>query len=108
MKKSCSLLDILRHKTTTDLRNQEKRVIFVIDEYPYLAKAKPAISAMLQHIIDHKWTDSKMYLILCGSSMSFMENQVLGKESPLYGRQTGQLKIEPLDYSIIQIVFQLS
>ena len=27
-----------------------------------------------------------------------MENQVLGKESPLYGRQTGQLKIEPLDY----------
>lgn len=39
-----------------------------------------------------------MYLILCGSSMSFMENQVLGKESSLYGRQTGQLKIEPLDY----------
>ena len=78
--------------------SKEKRVIFVIDEYPYLAKAKPAISAKLQHIIDHKWADSKMYLMLCGSSMSFMENQVLGKESPLYGRQTGQLKIEPLDY----------
>ena len=30
--------------------------------------------------------------------MSFMENQVLGKESPLYGRRTGQFKIEPLDY----------
>ena len=75
-----------------------KRLVFVIDEYPYLAKAKPAISAMLQHIIDHKWTDSKMFLILCGSSMSFMENQVLGKESPLYGRRTGQFKIEPLDY----------
>ena len=39
-----------------------------------------------------------MYLILCGSSMSFMESQVLGKESPLYGRHTGQFKIEPLDY----------
>ena len=39
-----------------------------------------------------------MFLILCGSSMSFMENQVLGKESPLYGRRTGQFKIEPLDY----------
>ncbi|WP_373244238.1 AAA family ATPase [Lacrimispora indolis] len=67
-------------------------------EYLYLAKAKPSISAMLQHIIDHKWADSKMYLILCGSSMSFMESQVLGKESPLYGRHTGQFKIEPLDY----------
>ena len=30
--------------------------------------------------------------------MSFMESQVLGRESPLYGRRTGQFKIEPLDY----------
>lgn len=78
--------------------SKEKRIVFVIDEYPYLAKAKPAISAMLQHIIDHRWAESRMFLILCGSSMSFMENQVLGKESPLYGRRTGQFKIEPLDY----------
>lgn len=78
--------------------SKEKRMVFVIDEYPYLAKSKPAISAMLQHIIDHKWSESKMYLILCGSSMSFMEGQVLGKESPLYGRRTGQFKMEPLDY----------
>lgn len=78
--------------------SKEKRMVLVIDEYPYLAKSKPAISAMLQHIIDHKWTESKLFLILCGSSMSFMENQVLGKESPLYGRRTGQFKIEPLDY----------
>ena len=77
---------------------KEKRLVFVIDEYPYLAKAKPAISAMLQHLIDYKWNDSKMFLILCGSSMSFMENQVLGQESPLYGRRTGQFKIQPLDY----------
>lgn len=77
---------------------KERRIVFVIDEYPYLAKAKPAISAMLQHIIDHKWTDSKLFLILCGSSMSFMERQVLGKESPLYGRRTAQFKINPLDY----------
>ncbi len=78
--------------------SKEDRIIFVIDEYPYLAKAKPAISAMLQHIIDHKWKNSKLYLILCGSSMSFMENQVLGQESPLYGRRTGQFKIRPLNY----------
>ena len=75
-----------------------ERIVFVIDEYPYLAKAKPSISAMLQHIIDHKWNNSKMFLILCGSSMSFMENQVLGQESPLYGRRTGQFKIASLDY----------
>ena len=76
--------------------------LFVIDEYPYLAKTKPAISAMLQHAIDHKWTESRMYLILCGSSMSFMENQVLGQESPLYGRRTGQFK-DPMKKKQVQI-----
>ena len=88
--------DAALDELTALLKNN--RLVFVIDEYPYLAKAKPAVSAMLQHIIDHKWTDSKLFLILCGSSMSFMENQVLGQESPLYGRRTGQFKIEPLDY----------
>jgi AAA+ ATPase superfamily predicted ATPase len=37
-------------------------------------------------------------IILCGSSMSFMENQVLGYQSPLYGRRTAQMKIEPFGY----------
>lgn len=37
-------------------------------------------------------------LILCGSSISFMENQVLGYQSPLYGRRTAQFKILLFDY----------
>ena len=76
----------------------EKRLVFVIDEYPYLAKAEKSISSRLQHIIDHSWQDSRIYLILCGSSMSFMEYQVLGYESPLYGRRTAQFKIHALTY----------
>ncbi len=76
----------------------EERIVFVIDEYPYLAKAETSISSRLQHLIDYVWCNSKLYLILCGSSMSFMEYQVLGYESPLYGRRTAQFKIEPLTY----------
>ena len=77
---------------------QKERIIFVIDEYPYLAKAEESISSRLQHLIDHAWNDSKIFLVLCGSSMSFMEYQVLGYESPLYGRRTAQFKIESLTY----------
>jgi len=80
---------------------KEERLIFVIDEYPYLAKADKSISSRLQHIIDHVWKDSNLFLILCGSSMSFMEYQVLGYESPLYGRRTGQFKIKALNYKEI-------
>lgn len=82
---------------------EEERLIFVIDEYPYLAKAEQSISSRLQHIIDHHWQNGKLFLILCGSSMSFMENQVLGYESPLYGRRTARYKIEALTYREITV-----
>ena len=78
--------------------SKEQRLVFVIDEYPYLAKAEKSFSSRLQHIIDHQWQNGQLYLILCGSSMSFMEYQVLGYESPLYGRRTAQFKIQALTY----------
>ncbi len=78
--------------------SKQQRLVFVIDEYPYLAKAEKSFSSRLQHIIDHQWQDGQLYLILCGSSMSFMEYQVLGYESPLYGRRTAQFKIQALTY----------
>ena len=80
-----------------DLAAQE-RIILVIDEYPYLANAVRGMSSMLQAQIDTNLKKSKLFLILCGSSMSFMENQVLGYQSPLYGRRTAQFKIQPFDF----------
>lgn len=77
---------------------KDERIVFVIDEYPYLAKADKSISSLLQSFIDHNFKNTKLFIILCGSSMSFMEKQVLGYESPLYGRRTAQFKIEPFDY----------
>lgn len=78
--------------------SKQQRLVFVIDEYPYLAKSEKSFSSRLQHMIDRQWQDSQLYLILCGSSMNFMEYQVLGYESPLYGRQTAQFKIQSLTY----------
>jgi AAA+ ATPase superfamily predicted ATPase len=77
---------------------QKERLVFVIDEYPYLASSDPSVSSVLQHAIDHKFSKTNIFMILCGSSLSFMENQVLGHNSPLYGRRTAQFKLEPLDY----------
>jgi AAA+ ATPase superfamily predicted ATPase len=74
----------------------ERRVL-VIDEYPYLAESHRGISSLLQTLIDRLKADSKLMLILCGSSMSFMEHQVLAEKSPLYGRRTAQIKLQPFD-----------
>lgn len=79
-------------------KKQTDRMILAIDEYPYLAASYPAISSMLQSHIDQCWKNSHLFLILCGSSMSFMEEQVLGYKSPLYGRRTVQFKVKPFTY----------
>ena len=78
--------------------SKDKRLVLAIDEFPYLAQGHRPISSILQAHIDMQLKDSKLFLILCGSSMSFMENQVLAYQSPLYGRRTAQFKIEPLDF----------
>lgn len=82
----------------TDMAKGE-RIIFVIDELPYLADAEPSVLSRLQHLMDHDWADSGIFLLLCGSSMSFMEKQVLSDKSPLFGRRTGQIRLEPLTFA---------
>lgn len=81
---------------------EKRRIVFVIDEYPYIAGSYKALSSILQILIDKNKDTSKMFLILCGSSLSFMENQVLGYKSPLFGRRTCQYKIMPYDFFEIQ------
>ena len=78
--------------------SKNKRIIFVIDEYPYVARASKSFASTLQSLIDKNKDNSKLFLILCGSSMSFMENHVMAYKAPLYGRRTAQLKILPFDF----------
>ena len=80
------------------LAGEHRRIVIAIDEYPYLAASYPTISSLVQKHIDECWKDSRLFLILCGSSMSFMEEQVLGYKSPLYGRRTAQFKIRPFTF----------
>lgn len=77
---------------------REERVVFVIDEYPYVARASKSLASTLQLLIDQYKEDSKLMLILCGSSMSYMEDQVLSYKAPLYGRRTAQIKLLPFDF----------
>ena len=48
--------------------------------------------------MDHEWSQTNLFVILCGSSMSYMENEVLSSRSPLFGRRTAQLKVDALTY----------
>ena len=82
-----------------DALAQNRKIVLVIDEYPYLARSYRPISSLLQELIDTKFkNNANLFIILCGSSMSFMEKQVLGYQSPLYGRRTAQFHIRPFTF----------
>ncbi len=76
----------------------QERLILAIDEYPYVARAEKSLASTLQFLIDKYKDNSKLMLILCGSSMSYMEDHVLAYKAPLYGRRTAQMKIVPFDF----------
>ena len=78
--------------------SERKRLILVIDEYPYVARSSKSLASTLQLLIDKYKDTSKLMLILCGSSMSYMEDEVLAYKSPLYGRRTAQMKIFPFSF----------
>ena len=77
---------------------EEERIVLVIDEYPYVARASKSLASTLQLLIDRYKDTSKLFLILCGSSMSYMEDQVLAYKAPLYGRRTAQFKVQPFEF----------
>lgn len=77
----------------------KKRFLFVIDEYPYLLETDGSIGSIFQKGWDEYLKDSKVFLVLCGSSISMMESETLAYKSPLYGRRTGQLLIHPMTFA---------
>lgn len=79
-------------------RAAEEPFLFVFDEFPYAAKRHPALPSELQVAIDRHMKQTGMFLILCGSNQGFMESDVLGRKSPLYGRRTLQIKLKPFGY----------
>ncbi|NJE10008.1 ATP-binding protein [Thermococcus sp. MAR1] len=81
-----------------ELKNE--RVAVVLDEFQYLMSLKPGILSVLQKVWDEHLRDTGIFLVLCGSSIGMME-RVMEYRSPLYGRRTGQWKVEPFDIRAI-------
>lgn len=76
-----------------------QKLILCFDEFQWIVEQSPELMGTLQELWDLQWKRSnKVMLILCGSYVGFMEREVLGKKSPLFGRRTAQIKLGPFDY----------
>lgn len=78
--------------------SKSKKILLIIDEFPYIAQSNKEILSILQKIWDQQNEDQKMMFVLSGSSLSYMEEELLGQDSPLYGRTTSTIRLEALSF----------
>jgi AAA+ ATPase superfamily predicted ATPase len=79
--------------------SRKGKLVLVFDEFQWTAGASPELPSVLQALWDRSWRKSgRVMVLLCGSFVGFMEREVLGKKSPLYGRRTGQIHLKPFRF----------
>lgn len=68
--------------------------LLILDEFPYLAEAAPALTSIIQDTWDHHWPGTRAKLVLNGSHISAMR-RLEDADQPLYGRRTGRIQFPP-------------
>lgn len=89
------------------LKNYElkERLVIIIDEFTYLYNSNPAFDSGLQTAIDKILKQKNIFLILCGSEVSVIEEIIDNSSKPLYGRKTAELKLMPFTYKEARAFF---
>jgi AAA+ ATPase superfamily predicted ATPase len=79
---------------------EDRAVPVIIDEFPYLVAATPALPSYLQQALSplgHARGRTRTRMILCGSALTTM-SQLLGGGAPLRGRARLELVVRPFGF----------
>jgi len=82
--------------TATAGTDRTSPTAIVIDEFPYLTTDDPGVEGSIQAAWDRTLSRRPVLLILVGSDLSVMES-IGAYGSPLFGRPTRELILEPLE-----------
>lgn len=85
-------------KAILDLPYGNEKKLVIIDEFPYMCRGNKSIPSILQNLWDEDFKSSNVMIVLCGSSMSFIEKELLAEKNPLYGRATGIYKMKEMGF----------
>jgi len=85
--------------------SEKQELVLILDEFPYMASTESSISSVLQDYWDHRIKNTESKIFVCGSSIAMMEKQFFNYSSPLYGRRTKQLNLQPLKFLSLKDFF---
>lgn len=82
---------------TRTTQHRADKTLVVLDEFQWMCRGTSSVLSDIQRMWDHEWRDDgRMFLVLCGSAVSFMLGEVLAQKSPLHGRRTESIHLAPM------------
>jgi uncharacterized protein len=76
---------------------RRRRLLVVLDEFPYLVAGDPSLPSILQRFWDQEGRTTKLRLVLCGSAQAVMVD-LQAETAPLFGRVDARLHLRPFRY----------
>ena len=80
---------------------ENDEMVLILDEFPFMAASDPGLLSILQDHWDNHLRSSRVKIFVCGSSMGMVEKLLFNYASPIYGRRTRQMKVEPLRFPAV-------
>jgi len=86
-------------RTLTDaIQNvkKTKKIILFLDEFPWMATRNSRVLQTLDYYWNQHWSkDSRVKLIVCGSSASWIIDKIIANQGGLHNRTTQMIHLEP-------------
>lgn len=82
--------------------SKTRHLTVVIDEFQDFKRVNPSVFSDMQKIWDLNKAEAHINLVVCGSIYSLMNVIFKGSNEPLYGRQTGEIKVTAFPPSTIR------
>jgi AAA+ ATPase superfamily predicted ATPase len=73
-----------------------KKIIFFLDEFPWMVGKKSDLMSALEYYWNHHWSrDSRIKLIICGSTSGWLLKHIVNNKGGLYNRVTQTIHLKP-------------
>lgn len=91
------VLDALT-KAILQFTEPKQKIILFFDEFPWMATHRSGLLQALEHAWNQTWSDdSRIKLIICGSSASWIINKIINNKGGLHNRITRKIRLMPFN-----------
>ena len=85
---------------------ESRNITLVLDEFQEFDRINPSVFGELQGLWDSHQHKAKLNLLVCGSVNRLMNKIFFHKAEPLYGRNTGHIKLAPFGTSLLKSILK--